>query len=154
MGRGEGAPCVFQPLRQVGKALDVELLLLRSRSGPVTSSDKLRHPRRGPRPSLRLADAESRTPPLRPDPRLFPTDGANVEVAQVPKGKPHLRHAGAQNGVDMSGRTVGPWFGPMGENSGGNCGCGTEEWTYGRGGIGRFRERAFGEVSFLLVFRK
>ena len=117
--RGEGAPCVFQPLRQVGKALDVELLLLRSRSGPVTSSDKLRHPRRGPR-----------------------------------QGKAHLRHAGAPNGVDMFGRTVGPCFGPMGENSGGNCDCGSAEWTYGRGGIGWFRERAFGEVSFLLVFWK
>ena len=31
-----------------GKALDVELLLLRARAGPVTSSDKLRHPLRGP----------------------------------------------------------------------------------------------------------
>ena len=59
------APCGFQPLRQVGKALDVELLLLRARPGPVTSSNKLRHPLRGPPPPLRLADplkAEFRSP--------------------------------------------------------------------------------------------
>ena len=67
------APCAFQPLRQVGKARDVELLLIRARSGPVTSSNKLRHPLRGPPPPLRLADplkAEFR--PLAPTLDLLP----------------------------------------------------------------------------------
>lgn len=44
----------FQPLRPVGKALDGELVVLRARSGPVTSSNRLRHPC-GHAPSLRLA---------------------------------------------------------------------------------------------------
>ena len=38
------APCGFQLARVAGKALDGELLLLQSRTGPVTSSDKRRHP--------------------------------------------------------------------------------------------------------------
>ena len=44
----------FQPLRPVGKALDGELVVLRARSGPVTSSNRLRHPC-GHAPYLRLA---------------------------------------------------------------------------------------------------
>ena len=70
------APCGFQPLRQVGKALDVELLLLRARPGPVTSSNKLRHPLRGPPPPLRLADplkAELRSPAQGPVNPPLPT---------------------------------------------------------------------------------
>ncbi len=51
--------------RDGGKALDVELLLLRARSGPVTSSNRLRHPLRGPLPSRPLPPVtESRIPPV------------------------------------------------------------------------------------------
>ena len=42
--QGDSAPYGFQPLRLVGKALDGELLLLRTRPGPVTSSNRRRHP--------------------------------------------------------------------------------------------------------------
>ena len=90
LGAPDGsAACGFQPLRQVGKALDVELLLLRSRSGPVTSSDKLRHPLRGPPPPLRLADslkAEFRRPAQVPVNPPFPTvqkKGASVEAPLI-----------------------------------------------------------------------
>ena len=68
-GLGACAPCVFQRLRQVGKELDGELLLLRARSGPVTSSNRRRHPC-GHAPSLPLAFAESRIPRKHPGPRL------------------------------------------------------------------------------------
>ena len=91
---GGSAPCVFQPLRQVGKALDVELLLLRARSGPVTSSDKLRHPLRGPPPPLRLADplkAEFRRPAQVPTNPPIPDSDVTISPLYARKCDiPHL----------------------------------------------------------------
>ena len=59
---GAPAPCGFQRLAWVGNGLDGELVVLRARTGPVTSSDRLRHPCGHDR-FLPLAPAETRTPP-------------------------------------------------------------------------------------------
>ena len=61
------APCVFQRLRLVGKALDGELAQLVPRAGLTSAQTGAVIPD-GHAPSLPLAVAESRIPPEHPAP--------------------------------------------------------------------------------------
>ena len=64
---GAAAPCAFQRLRLVGKALDGELAQLGPRAGLTSAQTDAVIPD-GHAPSLPLAGAESRIPPPHPSP--------------------------------------------------------------------------------------